>query len=139
MQKAITDFHLALAKGHGGAWRIKSETEIFPGPALDAPVTAAQLVKMLDDAVIRRAVILSDAYYFDISGAWQFGKPEEMAEIVARIRQIGLKRILYASDGPPREAWEAFRKKLPLTESEVRVIANNVAPYMREQPGSTSK
>lgn len=291
-------FHLALAKDHGGAWRIKSETEIFPGPALDAPVTAAQLVKMLDDAGIRRAVVLSDAYYFaigndpqtkdeydkvraendwtaqqvaqfpgrlvafcsfnplrdyalpeldrcassgrfkglklhfngaqlnfhnpeqvakvrrvmeaankyrlpmvihvrssneygredaevflhqlvaaapdvtvqvahlwggegfsgsalavyadavskgdpvtrnlyfDISGAWQFGKPEEMSEIVARIRQIGLKRTLYASDGPPLEAWEAFRKRLPLTESEVRAIANNVAPYMREQPSN---
>jgi predicted TIM-barrel fold metal-dependent hydrolase len=289
-------FNLALAKGSDGAWRIKSETEIFPGPAVDSPVTAAQLVKMLDEVGIRRAVVLSDAYYFaigqdpqtkdeydkvraendwtaaqvaqfpgrlvafcsfnplrdyalpeldrcasggrfkglklhfngaqldfhnpeqvekvrrvmaaankyrlpmiihvrssneygredaevflhqlvaaapdvpvqvahlwggesfsgsalavyadavskgdpvtknlyfDISGAWQFGKPDEMAEIVARIRQIGLKRILYASDGPPREAWEAFRKKLPLTAEEVRVIANNVAPYMRVQP-----
>jgi predicted TIM-barrel fold metal-dependent hydrolase len=38
--------------------------------------------------------------YFDISGAWRFGKPEEMQEIAARIRQIGLERILYASDDP---------------------------------------
>lgn len=294
-------FHLALAKGPDGAWRIKSEMEIFPGPAVDAPVTAAQLIKMLDDAGIRRAVVLSDAYYFaighdpqtkdeydkvraendwtaaqvaqfpdrlvafcsfnplrdyalaelercassrrfkglklhfngaqldfhspeqvtkvrrvmeaankyrlpmvihvrssneygredaeiflhqlvaaapdvpvqvahlwggesfsgsaltvyadavskgdpvtrnlyfDISGAWQFGKPEEMAEIVAGIRRIGLKRVLYASDGPPREAWEAFRKTLPLTAEEVRVIANNVAPYMRDEPSGGNK
>lgn len=286
-------FHLALDKGADGAWRIKSETEVFPGPAVDSPVTAALLIKMMDEVGIRRAVVLSDAYYFgvgpagadseeydkvraendwtaeqvaqfpgrlvafcsfnplrdyalaeldrcaksrrflglklhfnaaqlnfhdpeqvskvrrvieaanryrlpmvihvrpgnvygreeaevflhqlvaaapdvpvqvahlwggegfsgpalavyaeavskgdpaaknlyfDISGAWIFGKPEQMAEIVSRIRQIGLRRILYASDGPPAEAWEAFRKKLPLTEAEFRVIANNVAPYMK--------
>ena len=32
--------------------------------------------------------------YFDISGAWSYGKPEETQEIVARIRQIGIGRIL---------------------------------------------
>lgn len=289
-------FHLELRKGTDGAWRIKSETEVFPGPAVDNPVTAAQLIKMMDQVGIQRAVVLSDAYYFgvgalgsvpdeyrkvreendwtaeqvaqypdrlvafcsfnplrdyalaeldrcvksgrfkglklhfnaaqvnfhdpeqvmkvrrvmeaanryrlpmiihvrpgetygraeaeiflhqlvaaapdvpiqiahlwggegysssalavyadavskgdpaarnlyfDISGTWRFSKPEEMAEIVARIRQIGLDRILYASDDPPAQAWEAFRKKVPLTEKEFRTIANNVAPYMREQP-----
>jgi predicted TIM-barrel fold metal-dependent hydrolase len=288
-------FHLILSKDSDGPWRIKSETQIFPGPAIDKPVTAEQLIKGLDEVGIRRAVVLSDAYYFgagspkpvpdeynkvraendwtaqqvsqfsdrlvafcsfnplrdyalaeldrcassgrfkglklhfnaaqldfqnpeqvskvrrvmelankyrlpmiihirpgdvygrreaevflhqlvaaapdvpiqiahlwggesfsgsalavyadavatgdpvtrnvyfDISGAWSYGKPEEIPEIVARIRQIGLKRILYASDAPPPEAWEAFRKKLPLTDMEFRVIANNIAPYMRDQ------
>lgn len=69
--------------------------------------------------------------YFDISGAWSYGKPEDMAEIRARIRQIGLGRILYASDAPPAEAWEAFRTKLGLADEEIRTIASNVAPYMR--------
>lgn len=286
-------FHLELSKGPAGAWRIKSESQIFPGPAVDKPVTAEHLVKMLDEAGIRRAVVLSDAYYFgagqpepvpdeynmvraendwtaqqvgpfrdrlvafcsfnplrdyalaeldrcassgkftglklhlngaqinfqdpaqvakarrviesankhrlpmiihvrssndygrkdaevflrqlvaaapdvpiqiahlwggesfsgsaldvyaeavakgdpvtrnlyfDISGAWLYGKAEEMPAIVAGIRKIGLKRILYASDAPPAEAWKAFREKLPLTENEFRVIANNVAPYLR--------
>lgn len=76
--------------------------------------------------------------YFDISGAWSYGKPEEMQEIVARIRQIGIGRILYGSDGPPPEAWNAFRNKLPLTNEEFRVIANNVAPYMRDQQAGTA-
>jgi predicted TIM-barrel fold metal-dependent hydrolase len=287
-------FHLILSKDSDGSWRIKSETQIFPGPALDNSVTAEQLIKRLDEVGIRRAVVLSDAYYFgvgkaepvpneynkvraendwtaqqvsqfpdrlvafcsfnplrdyalaeldrcassgrfkglklhfnaaqlnfqnpeqvskvrrimeaankyrlpmiihvrpgdvygrreaevflhqlvaaapdvpiqiahlwggesfsgpalavyadavtagdpvtknlyfDISGAWTtYAKPEEMPEIVRRIRQIGIKRILYASDAPPSEAWEAFRKKLPLTDKEYREIANNVAPYMR--------
>jgi predicted TIM-barrel fold metal-dependent hydrolase len=288
-------FHLDLSKVRDGAWRIRSETEIFPGPAADSPVTAKQLVGMLDAVGIRRAVVLSDAYYFgvgaagtvtdeyakvkaendwtaeqvaqfpdrlvaffsfnplrdyamaelercassgrfkglklhfnaaqvdfhnpeqvakvrrvmvaankyklpmiihvrpgdtygreeadiflhqlvasapdvpiqiahlwggesfsgpalavyadavsrndpatknlyfDISGSWAYSKPQDMAEIVARIRQIGLSRILYASDGPPAEAWDAFRKKLPLTEKEFRAIAANVAPYMSAQ------
>ena len=70
--------------------------------------------------------------YFDISGVAGWAKPAEIAEIVAGIRRIGLSRILYASDAPPAEAWQAFRK-LPLTEEEFRIIAGNVAPYMRER------
>jgi predicted TIM-barrel fold metal-dependent hydrolase len=289
-------FHLELSKAADGAWRIKSETEVFPGPAVDNPVTAAQLIKMMDEAGIRRGVVLSDAYYFgvgqagtvpdeykkvreendwtaqqvaqfpdrlvafcsfnplrdyalaeldrcaasgrfkglklhfnaaqlkfqdaeqvmkvrrvmeaanryrlpmiihvrpgntygreeaeiflhqlvaaapdvpvqiahlwggesfsssalavyadavskgdpvtknlyfDISGSWRFSKPAELQEIVARMRQIGLDRMLYASDEPPAQAWEAFRKTLPLTDREFRTIANNVAPYMKESP-----
>lgn len=288
-------FHLALSRGPDGAWRIKSETQIFPGPVVESPVTAEQLIGMLDSAGVRRAVVLSNAYYFgvgesgsvpdeydkvraendwtarqvaqfpgrlvafcsfnplrdyalaelercasggrfkglklhlnaaqldfrnpeqvskvrrvmeaankrrlpmiihvrssndygrrdaevflrqlvaaapdvpiqiahlwggesfsgsalavyadavaagepvarnlyfDISGAWKYGKPEETPEIVALIRKIGLERILYASDAPPSEAWEAFRERLTLTEKEVGEIANNVAPYMRTQ------
>jgi predicted TIM-barrel fold metal-dependent hydrolase len=286
-------FHLGLIKGAGDAWLIKSETQMFPGPAIEKPVTADQLVKLLDEVGIRRAVVVSDAYYFgagekqpvpneedlaraendwtadqvarfpnrlvgfcsvnplrdyalpelqrcasskkftglkihlngaqlnfedpaevtkvrrvmesankfrlpmiihvrssneygrehaeiflrqlvaaapdvpiqiahlwggesfsasalevyadavakndpvtrnlyfDISGAWSYGKPQEMPAIVAGIRKIGLKRILYASDAPPPEAWKAFREKVPLTEAEFRQIAANVAPYLR--------
>ena len=28
--------------------------------------------------------------------------------------------------------WNALRRKLPLTDDELRAIADNVAPYMRE-------
>jgi len=69
--------------------------------------------------------------YFDISGAWVYGKPAEMPEIVSRIRQIGIGRILYGSDQSPIEAWKQFREKVPLREDEFRAIANNVAPYMK--------
>ena len=56
--------------------------------------------------------------------------------IVARIRQIGVDRILYGSDGAagpgrsPREAWQSFTE-LPLSDAEIRTVAGNVAPYMR--------
>jgi len=62
---------------------------------------------------------------------------EDSTLIAARVRQIGLQRILYGSDmaigGNPtaRQSWGVFRGMLPLTESEFRTIANNVAPYVR--------
>jgi uncharacterized protein len=75
--------------------------------------------------------------YFDASGMnEQFTLPEEAALLVTRMRQIGLERILYGSDGAtggnaaPREAWATFRM-LPLTEAEFRTIATNVPPYLR--------
>ena len=62
--------------------------------------------------------------------------PAKAAEIAERIRQLGLRRVLYGSDSPtggnlpPRLGWAAFRL-LPLTDAELRTIATNVAPYMR--------
>jgi predicted TIM-barrel fold metal-dependent hydrolase len=292
-------FQLDLSQGGDGVWRIVSEAHLFPGPQVKAPVTAKQLVAMLDEAGLRRAVVLSDAYYFDSKRSepvqdeydkvraendWtaqqvaqfperlvgfcsfnplkdyalaelercvsvhrfkglklhfggtslDFSAPEQVARvrrvmeaanhhrlpliihvrssegygsveagiflrqivsaapdvpvtiahlwggeaysesalatyadavsagdpatrnlyfdvaevwigrrskeeretIVRRMRQIGLGRILYGSDGgrgTPRAAWAAFRAELPLTDEEFRVIANNIAPYMRDQ------
>ena len=62
--------------------------------------------------------------------------PEKAALVVKRIRQVGVKRILYGSDAAtganlrPREGWAAFRQ-LPLTEKEFGQIARNLAPYFR--------
>lgn len=72
---------------------------------------------------------------FDIAQMWSAGE-EDLQRAVALIRRIGLNRILYASDGPqfggspPAEAWSRFRARVPLTEEEFRVIAENVAPYL---------
>ncbi len=96
--------------------------ESFAGPALavyaDAVATGDPVAKNL---------------YFDVSGLTSYGKPEHMPEIVAQIRRIGLSRILYASDAPPAEAWQALVRDVPLTEAELRTIADNVAPYMRDR------
>lgn len=68
--------------------------------------------------------------YFDVSGvSGQHRNADRMKEILARMRQIGMTRMLYGSDAPPAEAWESFRKHVPLTEEEFRIIAGNVAPY----------
>jgi predicted TIM-barrel fold metal-dependent hydrolase len=59
------------------------------------------------------------------------------ALIAQRLRQLGLRRILFGSDLPlggnpaPREAWQIFSMKLPLTRTEYATIATNVAPYLR--------
>ena len=75
--------------------------------------------------------------YFDLAEvALAAGNsPETLQSIAARIREIGLKRILYGSDGPvadsmsPKDAWEKTQT-LPLTTDELRSIAGNVAPYL---------
>ena len=62
--------------------------------------------------------------------------PNELRQIATRIRELGVERVLYGSDAAlspvayPKAGWEAFHR-LPLTEAEFGVIANNVAPYMR--------
>jgi len=74
--------------------------------------------------------------YFDISGIAGGGQWKEKGELIAtRIRQLGLNRVLYGSDGAvsgntPREYWAQFRQ-LPLSDAEFRTIEENVAPYMK--------
>ena len=61
--------------------------------------------------------------------------PAELQQIAARIRQIGIERVLYGSDAAaspvtyPKAGWAAFRR-LPLTEAEFDTIARNISPYM---------
>ena len=75
--------------------------------------------------------------YFDVSGVAGYGEWEKKTEAIAvRIRQLGVERVLFGSDGfgggnlAPQDAWAAFRR-LPLSEEEFRTIATNVTPYMR--------
>ena len=75
--------------------------------------------------------------YFDISGVAGVGDwRERKAVIVERMREIGLDRILWGSDGAfgggmtPEEALAALRE-LPLTDSEFKTISTNIAPYLR--------
>ena len=72
--------------------------------------------------------------YFDLSGLTNYARAEHMPEIVARIRQIGLSRMLYGSDAPPAAALQAFHERVPLTAEEVAAIFANVAPYLRRVP-----
>jgi predicted TIM-barrel fold metal-dependent hydrolase len=76
--------------------------------------------------------------YFDVSDAAFAATTPELAQtLVGRMRQIGMDRLFYGSDGAfanhpdPKDSWAAFRKNLPLTPAEFGQIANNVAPYLR--------
>jgi predicted TIM-barrel fold metal-dependent hydrolase len=62
--KHFGHFLLSLQKGADGGWRIAAETPTFPGPTVREPTTAEQLVAHLDEAGIRRGVVLSTAYWF---------------------------------------------------------------------------
>lgn len=73
--------------------------------------------------------------YFDMSGISGMADPARATRIAARIRQLGVERILFGSDGAvngnsPLATWTAFQK-VPLTDREFRVIAGNVPPYMK--------
>ena len=63
--------------------------------------------------------------------------PDDLQRIAARIRQIGIKRVLYGSDAAtsplayPKAGWAAFQR-LPLTADELRVVATNIPPYLRD-------
>ena len=105
------------------------------GGTYDDPATDEAL-SVFVDAIARKDPRM-DRVYFDISGIAGYGKWMDHADRVAeRIRQLGMQRILYGSDGArggglaPREAWATLRQ-LPLSDDEFRAIASNVAPYMR--------
>jgi predicted TIM-barrel fold metal-dependent hydrolase len=74
--------------------------------------------------------------YFDISGITGIGQWKQRGDLIAtRVRQLGVNRVLYGSDGAipgnfPREHWMRFRQ-LPLSDAEFRKIEANVTPYMR--------
>jgi len=101
----------------------------YDDPAVD------QALGVFVDAIARKDRRMAHVY-FDVSGIAGVGEWRAKAkEIAARIRQIGVRHILYGSDGAigpgrkPLEAWESFHE-LPLSDSEFRAIATNVAPYL---------
>jgi predicted TIM-barrel fold metal-dependent hydrolase len=75
--------------------------------------------------------------YFDIATVADSQSGEDLKLLARRIRQIGPRRILYGSDAAfggrstPRQEWGTFRGMVPLTETELQVIAGNVAPYLK--------
>ena len=125
--------------------------DLLPAAA-DVPVQIAHLagaggydattdsaLSVFTDAITRHDARMKHVW-FDATGVVQ---PEmashELEQIAARIRQIGVERVLYGSDAAasplayPRAGWAAFRR-LPLSEAEFRAIANNITPYMRDFP-----
>ena len=76
--------------------------------------------------------------YFDVAGSVDGNETAASLDTLAvRMRTIGLERILFGSDLPfyPLQpigpAWATFRRFIPLTNDELQVIADNVAPYAR--------
>ena len=118
--------------------------EVLPS----APDVTVQIAHMAgaggyDDPAVDEALgVFVDAFarndtrlrhvFIEVSGVVGLGSRDREPLVAARIRQVGLQRILYGTDGaaPLLTKWTAFAQ-LPLTAVEIRTIAGNVAPYMR--------
>jgi predicted TIM-barrel fold metal-dependent hydrolase len=91
-------------------------------------------------SVFRAAIATRDPrtknLYFELSTLVDPDSPPRLLKIEAeRLRKVGLDRILWGSDqsfdNPAGKQWLFFRALMPLTEDELKKIANNVAPYLR--------
>lgn len=88
------------------------------------------------DAVTAGDPRMKNVYFEVVHGNFNESTRERL---VKRMRQVGMERLLFASDRsragsgnpPAAEAWRSFRR-LPLTETEFRTIAQNVLPYVRD-------
>ena len=112
------------------------------GGGYDDP-TADEALSVFVEAAERKDPRMKNVY-FDASGITLPGRWEDQAAlIVKRIRQIGVQRILYGSDGAvagnlPKEALDKWHK-LPLNPEEFHAIETNVAPYLRPWLASVYK
>ncbi|HEX6627979.1 MAG TPA: amidohydrolase family protein [Gemmatimonadaceae bacterium] len=105
------------------------------GPGYNDP-PADSAMAVLADAV-QRGNSRTRNLWFDVTTVVDPQiSPAQAALVARRIRQVGVRRILYGSDGhapgtlTPRQWWAEFRR-LPLTEGEFQQIASNMAPYFR--------
>jgi predicted TIM-barrel fold metal-dependent hydrolase len=103
------------------------------GGGYDDPATD-QALSVFIQAIERNDPRVKNVY-FDVCGIALPGMWEDKSsQIVERIRQIGVRRILYGSDAAipdnlPKNALERWHQ-LPLTQEEFRLIDNNIAPYV---------
>lgn len=101
---------------------------------------SADALQVYAEAVARGDPVARHLYFDIAEAALVVGDRADVADaMVRRMREIGLDRILYATDGPveesqaPADGWKATQK-LPLTAEELRRIARNLAPYLAKRP-----
>lgn len=156
--KAANSHHMAIV-----VHMRPSVSQQYPFGANEARIFIEQLLPAAPDVVVQVAHLTGSGGYGDdidlaaaeFARAFRRGDPrvkhvwidattivtpgvsaEERGRMATRLRQIGVKRILYGSDAAtgggltPKEGWAAFQT-LPLTGAEFRTIAGNVPPYVR--------
>lgn len=120
--------------------------EVFPR-APDVPIIIAHLwggnalneeaLAVFADAVSGEKPAVQNLYFELAQVSLVVNSPDALQRIVDRMRQIGFSRIFYGSDGPqfggkaPKDVWADFLIKMPLSQEEFRLVAINVAPYLR--------
>lgn len=144
----VVHMRTSISKGrsYGRAEALVFLNDLLPA-AVDIPVQIAHLTGAGgydSDAVLEVFVEAIEKHdprvknvWFDVTSVVTADiSPDDARLVAARLRQVGLSRVLYGSDAffggnpAPREGW-ALLRKLPLTNRELRTIAGNVAPYMR--------
>ena len=108
------------------------------GPGFDDPKADAFMDALIETIQDPKSKIQNRKnLWFDVASvAHPSNSPERSALLLKRIRQIGVKRILYGTDLalggnlPPRESWAEF-SKIGLTRNELKTVAKNRAPYFK--------
>ncbi len=130
---------------------------VFP-EAPDVPIQIAHMasglpnLKLFADAIAAGKPGTQNLWFdwtqaLPIEDLWMHGRPGggiggpvtpgERAEMVALMRAVGMGRILYGTDMPlpwnptARDWWRKTILTLPLTDDEIRDIADNKPPYIR--------
>jgi predicted TIM-barrel fold metal-dependent hydrolase len=105
------------------------------GPGYNDPL-AESVFEVLADAVAKHDPRTRNLWFDLATTAHPVNSPEASARLLANIRKVGTKRVLYGTDAAfsgnlaPRESWAEFAR-LSLTDKELKQIARNVAPYLR--------
>lgn len=95
-----------------------------------------EVMAVLAEAVRRKDPSIRNLYVDPSANVTADITPADAALVARRMREFGLRRILYGSDlsapgGSIAAGWEIFRTKLPLTEAELRTIAGNRPRFLR--------
>lgn len=125
--------------------------QLLPAAA-DVPVQIAHLagsggydaatesaLTVFTDAIARQDARMRNVWFDATTVLLPGMPPDALQRIASRIRQLGVERVLYGSDAAasplayPKAGWAELRR-LPLSEAEFRVIANNITPYLRDLP-----
>jgi predicted TIM-barrel fold metal-dependent hydrolase len=106
------------------------------------PATTDAALGVFTDTIAKRDPRMTNVWFDATVVVRPAMPPADLERIAARIRQVGVGRVLYGSDAAaspqtyPKAGWAAFLG-LPLTPAEFRIIANNIAPYMRQNRNPT--
>jgi predicted TIM-barrel fold metal-dependent hydrolase len=108
----------------------------FCGGGAPDDAAADQALAVFTAAIARQDPRVRNLY-FDLALVIDAGMDAvRKATVAQRIREIGVNRILYGTDGgdptdPPPKTQVQVLHSLPLTPAEIRTIESNVAPYLR--------
>ncbi len=110
----------------------------FTGGGNPADAAADEALAVFIEAIRKRDRRVKNLYFDTALIVNATDNAERKEWIAQRIREIGLKRVLYGSDGgdptdpPPKVQVETFHS-LPLSKAEIAAVQKNVAPYLRRR------